>query len=738
MRLMRSVLLSVLSGLLLSFAPLTANPSTRAQDTAANPYIYYYSDLDNAFIIERADGTETRLLAQGLMPDATNGVDGPGWSPSGKWFAWNARFYGAYNTQNLGAYAIRADGSRTMTFPYPDVNLYWSPSSDLLLMDSRQWVKSPTKDQPDRNIPSVTLRLIDPERDIIYWTKTIAFYGYFNEPYSIRWLDAAHFLLFNTTPSPNSLEAKLTSYIGSTDGLGEPQEMVVYSDAYMRGNDSAVLFFRNADSVLSAKNMLTGQHYTFADLSFARDKEFPLFTVLWNPAHTQAFLIGDRASYFLSLADNRAQALTLSNGRALVSDDFYLGLIGGLYEMIWSPSGKYALFAVDDTLYRFDPLSGALVALPLQLFANHGDGTSGYVNWEWLSDTRVEIYDHDVGKTNIRRFYDLDLTTFTFTMRSIPAQYTYSFTRRSPDGRRLAWMDDGPTLYDLTTAIYTYARPHSRGWNSIYGTDVRWHASSQWLLTFDNGGDFPCCFMTSIMRPDGTQRRDLTVIYGSLDLLGWLPERVTDLASPADKPVHPKPQKILSGWTGWSADGLFSWSSDSKQLAAVSVYDKRGSFVWNIDTGQYTIDATNHIFDTELQQTGGGTSIPVSATPQPYTDDNNATPVGENFTLIRDAAAPRLVDRATGRTLVAFSDRNAAPLSPYNVSLSPDKSLLAVAFGRFTPVWIYETATWRKIATLAHNAYQVQFSPDGKWLAADVSWDIALYSTNSLRATPHP
>lgn len=60
-------------------------PATAQDDP---PYIYYYSGTLNGIVVERADGTDSRILGQGLMPEAANFVDGPGWSPDGRWFAW--------------------------------------------------------------------------------------------------------------------------------------------------------------------------------------------------------------------------------------------------------------------------------------------------------------------------------------------------------------------------------------------------------------------------------------------------------------------------------------------------------------------------------------------------------------------------------------------------------------------------------------------------------------------------
>ncbi len=56
----------------------------RAQARA--PYLYYYSDVLNGFVIERADGTDSRVIAQGVMISPARAVvQNTSWSASGKW-----------------------------------------------------------------------------------------------------------------------------------------------------------------------------------------------------------------------------------------------------------------------------------------------------------------------------------------------------------------------------------------------------------------------------------------------------------------------------------------------------------------------------------------------------------------------------------------------------------------------------------------------------------------------------
>jgi hypothetical protein len=101
------------------------------------PYLYYYSNLLNAFVVERADGTDSHLLAESAMPRDHNRVEGPGWSPSGEWFAWmSARDRSPGNTWFMG-WIINTNGSERLTFldgMNYIVQMEWSESEDILFV----------------------------------------------------------------------------------------------------------------------------------------------------------------------------------------------------------------------------------------------------------------------------------------------------------------------------------------------------------------------------------------------------------------------------------------------------------------------------------------------------------------------------------------------------------------------------------------------------------------------------
>lgn len=115
-----------------------------AGSTPVAPFIYYYSVTRHAFIIERADGSESRILADYRIPsscyDSDNcSLEGPGWSPSGQWFAWTFRNGGLrLPPREAQAMLVSRDGIKRLTLLDGQGSvqyLRWSPTSDLLLFE---------------------------------------------------------------------------------------------------------------------------------------------------------------------------------------------------------------------------------------------------------------------------------------------------------------------------------------------------------------------------------------------------------------------------------------------------------------------------------------------------------------------------------------------------------------------------------------------------------------------------
>jgi hypothetical protein len=127
---MRHISITLLSLFMLS-------TSLQAHDELA-PYIYYYSDVLNAFVIERADGTDSRMIAQGLTNPIIDRISGPSWSPDGRWLAWVATALADYGTSTASpGYAISVDNQNRVELLDSFSGIFdmrWSPERNLLFV----------------------------------------------------------------------------------------------------------------------------------------------------------------------------------------------------------------------------------------------------------------------------------------------------------------------------------------------------------------------------------------------------------------------------------------------------------------------------------------------------------------------------------------------------------------------------------------------------------------------------
>lgn len=130
---MSKILLTLFFGLLV-ITPIT--PSQAQQESDA-PYIYYYSEVLNGLVIERADGTDSRVIGQGLVTEDVLFTYGPGWSPDGKWFAWRV-----YTEPNLRAqvgkgYVVNVSDTDTLSMleDFACVHqMLWHPTENILMV----------------------------------------------------------------------------------------------------------------------------------------------------------------------------------------------------------------------------------------------------------------------------------------------------------------------------------------------------------------------------------------------------------------------------------------------------------------------------------------------------------------------------------------------------------------------------------------------------------------------------
>src|SRR5688500_1572107 len=108
--------------LLFVFIVLLTGSGVRSQDELP-PYIHYFDHLHGGLVIERADGTDSRIIRG--VPQAE-----PIWSPSGKWMV-------------VGNVIVRTDGGDRIALPeptgvYDSIHALWAADDMLLVVRDEQ------------------------------------------------------------------------------------------------------------------------------------------------------------------------------------------------------------------------------------------------------------------------------------------------------------------------------------------------------------------------------------------------------------------------------------------------------------------------------------------------------------------------------------------------------------------------------------------------------------------------
>jgi hypothetical protein len=111
--------------------------NVQAQEAEPPPYLYYYSPLLGGLIIERADGTDSRQIAADVIPAGMSSLLGPGWSPSGQYFAAYRVDHQPYKSVTGQPFLINRQGESV--FEYLGAILYpammeWSPTGEDILL----------------------------------------------------------------------------------------------------------------------------------------------------------------------------------------------------------------------------------------------------------------------------------------------------------------------------------------------------------------------------------------------------------------------------------------------------------------------------------------------------------------------------------------------------------------------------------------------------------------------------
>jgi hypothetical protein len=489
--------------------------TSKVQAAVNAPFLYYYSQEQAAFIVERADGSDHRILvAYSLAPDSNPTgevhtiIIGPGWSPSGNWFTWR-------ETTNYGgvssAYVVSRDGRSRYTLlnGLAVISMEWSPIKDLLLVTTPGY-KAYIIDMQSPNTP----KLIDDhiEDSIVYWTRD------------------GRYAVVITLNQEQPDEMKLFS----PDGTGQNREF------YQGGRGCAFPVWSSNDRVayldatgkrLIVENFADGQQLGF-DIPKGSIRQ-----LIWSPDE----------NYILVYTSDDCSAQKDLNLTLLSLRDKRSALISDVAQLLPSPTSydnfSFPSWSADSNNIIFLTSSRHIfmVALPsLQSYQISPPqmGFSSFVQWEsndvlafiWtaedISHSTVNIYTYGLATHTL----DNALSRTNQILAAPPGYFSFASDRKYLGmANGLLYIVDQHT--DHVTAI-TVKDEHLNPTKDIILGNINqflWSPHGNWLITLSVESPY----LLNVVNIDGTIQRELSVCPTSTlpenggSCFGWLPDKKT-------------------------------------------------------------------------------------------------------------------------------------------------------------------------------------------------------------------
>jgi WD40 repeat protein len=527
--------------LLLIFFALLSVPGVGAQDELP-PYIHYFDHLRGGLVIERADGTDRRMI-----PDVPMDAGPPVWSPSGKWMV-------------IGHEIISTDGTKTSPYPqriYFEDDKQWAPDDDLLLIVGTDWREG-----------AVISRIYDVENQTVVADVVVQYWG-IDPPYwiTLHWASDGQRAFIHWADHLITLDLD-----GRVAVRVNPQLSSVFGYRPLQFDSGRLLtqtfFIESARSAIVMQDMETG---ALVELEDEAGWPSEPAIVRWSPTLDHALIYAadcseESCESSLRLLEwDTGKLTTITPAIPIPDDDIYCADQPSCAN-IWSPSGRFAsLIDENRNVYVLDVTTGTTETLPAK---------PSY--FEWLSGDKLlwpynglYIYDPATGDR-----------AEAIQLPDENAQHGYF---PSPDGRYIALTTRRPTFIDRSGIVVAQTTPHSYSTQAVCCPySYAWHSGSQWLMaeyiiSFAGGGNGPISSL--LFNIDNTIRRELPSDGHS----GFLPDRAVPYLAPSQPvsfikdPLFILPQDGRVDAVGWHP-------TDPNQLVTYSY--KGGLTYWSLATGQ--------------------------------------------------------------------------------------------------------------------------------------------------------
>lgn len=732
-------------------------PTNAQTNTSDAPYLYYFSTRLKAFVIERADGTDTRLLVAGAMDEdhpnsgASPRIDGSAFSPSGKWFTWSAAEHvGGGNFADSNTYLVRTDGTERslLTQGLRNAITAWSPGRDVLAALTYTVVFE--QDQPRLQLSVV---LIDPEKNTRSILKRVTYSSNndfelrsFN--YVLRWLNDHQVLAVYPAGSKDDYyrQGEPNRFIAVVfDTKDQSPSEHIFDQPSNKRLQSSIPYNSIAGDFLSESTTNARTYYLNnvadgstcnLDVTPRTDDEVWMY---WSPYRRMGILVSKIGTdSFGAWIVDPATCQTYPAVRPVAKERGSIQREGRIDNILeWSPDGNFAALLLNGRLHAIN-LANRTSRI-LQRSPQLSRGLNGIYGWNQANQIITNIEEDERDETSTVTLFD--------SSDGLKKDYAFNLTfyyhdlEMSPDKRYLAAYRDGLVVVNTVSKQVNVFSSSASGFNSAPIGFTRWSADSQWIMYFDSADDANSGgYWIGVSRPDGTNRRELGYTRWFSNITAdWLPSHVTESLLPSvELQRYAQPVKQLRG-AAWIT--ALNWDQDGRYIRANTFLEYQFSTLFLRDypsfnppelTSDGNIKPVVLTFDTQKNDKGFGLqnrSFIIA-----YTDVNSECDELQYKGLVSPDGQYSIKDNAlyvakNGRLLRSLTEDYFSYVEC--AAFTSDSRYLAVS-GQYNTTVIYQIEPWKELAIIPHGSLALAFSPDDQRLAVASGWDIEIYNVIDL------